>query len=156
MIHDVDVRELETNVDERGVLAEIWRNDWEFYEEEDRPEMSYFSVSYPGVIRAWHRHRRGQIDHFIVPHGRVKVGIYDDREGSSTRDELDTYVIGKGSMQAVRVPGDCWHGFKVVGDEQATLINLPTNLYDYEDPDEKRLPYDTDKIPLDWEQPPHE
>jgi hypothetical protein len=30
------------------------------------------------------------------------------------------------------------------------------DVYDYEDPDEERLPYDTDEIPLDWEEPPHE
>jgi dTDP-4-dehydrorhamnose 3,5-epimerase len=86
----------------------------------------------------------------------VKVGIYDDREGSPTRGEVDTYVIGEGNMKALRVPGDCWHGFKTLGDERATLINFPTNLYDYEDPDEERLPYDTDRIPYDWETPPHE
>jgi len=118
--------------------------------------MSYFSVSYPGIIRAWHRHHRGQIDHFVVPHGKVKVGIYDERDDSPTQDELDTYIIGDGNMQAVRVPGDCWHGFKVVGDSRATLLNFPTNLYDYENPDEERLPYDTDRVPLDWEEPPHE
>lgn len=156
MIRGVELTELESNVDERGELTEIWREDWEFYDGEDQPVMSYFSVSYPGVIRAWHRHRRDQIDHFVVPHGRVKIGIYDDREGSSTRGELDTYVIGEGSMQALRVPGDCWHGFKVVGNRQATLINFPTNLYDYDDPDEERLPYDTNEIPLNWEEPPHE
>ena len=51
----------------------------------------------------------------------------------------------------IRIPGDCWHGFKAIGDEAAILLNYPTNLYDYDDPDEERLPYDTDKIPLDWE-----
>ncbi|MFB6197422.1 MAG: dTDP-4-dehydrorhamnose 3,5-epimerase, partial [Halobacteriaceae archaeon] len=49
----------------------------------------------------------------------------------------------------------CWHGFKAVGDERAILINFPTNLYDYENPDEERLPHDTDEIPFDWEEPPH-
>jgi dTDP-4-dehydrorhamnose 3,5-epimerase len=153
VIHDVEVTELDINVDERGALTEIWRDDWPFYE--DRPVMSYFSVSHPGVIRAWHRHERGQTDHFVVPHGRVKVGIYDERVGSPTDGQLDTYVIGEGSMRALRVPGDCWHGYKVIGDRRATLLNFPTNLYDYEQPDEVRLPYDADRIPLDWEAPPH-
>jgi dTDP-4-dehydrorhamnose 3,5-epimerase len=154
-IHDVETRSLQVNVDERGELTEIWREDWDFYAGEDSPAMSYFSVTYPGVIRAWHRHRRGQIDHFVVPHGRVKVAVYDDRPESPTEGELDTLVVGAGAMEAVRVPGDCWHGFKVVGDEPATLVNFPTNLYDYEEPDEQRLPHDTDRIPMDWEAPPH-
>lgn len=152
MIHDVETRDLEVNVDERGALTEVFREDWDFY---DDPSMSYFSESYPGIVRAWHRHTRGQIDHFVVPSGRVKVAIYDERDGSLSNGELDTFVIGTGNMRAIRVPGDCWHGFKVIGDERAILMNFPTNLYNYEDPDEEHLPYDTDRIPLNWEEEPH-
>jgi dTDP-4-dehydrorhamnose 3,5-epimerase len=130
VIHDVNIEELTINTDERGHLTEIWRTDWDFYAGDDRPVMSYFSETYPGVIRAWHRHHRGQIDHFIAPRGCAKVGIYDDRENSPTRGELDTYIIGDGNMNALRVPGDCWHGFKAIGDERLLLVNLPTNLCD--------------------------
>lgn len=155
MIHDVEIKKLQINADERGHLAEIWRSDWDFHAG-DEPQMSYFSETYPGVIRAWHRHNRGQIDHFIVPRGKAKVGIYDDREESPTQGELDTFIIGEGNMNAIKVPGDCWHGFKAIGDERVLLLNFPNELYDYEEPDEDRLPYDTDKIPFDWGSPPHE
>lgn len=152
MIHDVETRQLQVNVDERGHLVEIFREDWELYDTD--PAMSYFSLSYPGVVRAWHRHTRGQVDHFICPSGRIKVGIYDDRDDSPSQGELNTFVISEHNQKAIRIPGDCWHGFKVIGNEQALLINFPTNLYDYEDPDEERLPADTDKIPLDWTKEP--
>ncbi|MFC6724370.1 dTDP-4-dehydrorhamnose 3,5-epimerase family protein [Halobium palmae] len=153
MIDGVEVRELQVNADERGHLVEIFREDWEEYDPE--PAMSYYSMSYPGVVRGWHRHTRGQVDHFVCPSGRIKVGIYDDREGSSTRGEVQKLVIGEHDQRVVRIPGACWHGFKVVGDERALLINMPTNLYDYEDPDEERLPPDTDEIPMDWDERPH-
>ena len=153
MIDGVEVRDLRVNADERGHLVEIFREDWELYDPE--PAMSYYSMSYPGVVRAWHRHRRGQIDHFVCPKGRIKIGVYDDREGSPTREELNTFVVGEHNQQAVRIPGDCWHGFKTIGDEPAFLINFPTNLYDYDDPDEERLPPHTDEIPLDWDDQPH-
>jgi len=155
MIHDVALRDLEVNADERGALTEIWREDWNFYAGEDEPAMSYVSTSYPGIVRAWHRHVRGQIDHFVAPEGKIKVGIYDERPESPTEGELDTYIIGDGNEKAIRVPGDCWHGFKTVGDKRSLLINFPTNLYDYEEPDEERLPWNTDRIPLDWDAPPH-
>ena len=147
-IHDVKVRDLQVNADQRGHLVEVFRNDWDGYEID--PEMSYYSMTYPGVVRAWHRHLEGQIDHFVCPKGRITVGIYDDRDGSSTRGELDTFVIGEHNQKVIRIPGDCWHGFKAIGDEPAFLINYPTNLYDYEDPDEERIPYDDDRIPYDW------
>jgi dTDP-4-dehydrorhamnose 3,5-epimerase len=153
MIEGVEVRDLQVNADERGHLVEIFREDWELYDPD--PAMSYYSMSYPGVVRAWHRHDQGQIDHFICPKGRIKVGIYDDREESATRGDLDTFVIGEHNQRVVRIPGDCWHGFKAIGDEPAFLVNLPTNLYDYENPDEERLPPDTDDIPLDWDETPH-
>jgi dTDP-4-dehydrorhamnose 3,5-epimerase len=154
MIDGVSVEDLQVNADERGHLVEVFRKDWDLYEPE--PAMSYYSLSYPGVVRAWHRHTRGQIDHFVCPSGRIKVAVYDDRDGSSTQGELDTFVIGEHNQQAIRIPGDCWHGFKVVGNEQAMLINFPTKLYDYDDPDEERLPSDTDAIPMSWDGDEHE
>jgi len=55
-------------------------------------------------------------------------GIYDDREDSPTQGELDTFVIGEHDHKAIRIPGECWHGFKVVGDERAMLINFRSKL----------------------------
>ena len=154
MIEGVDLRDLQVNTDERGHLVEMFREDWDEYDLE--PAMSYYSMSYPGVIRAWHRHTRGQIDHFVCPQGRIKVGVYDDRDDSPTEGEVNSFIIGEHNQQMIRIPGDCWHGFKVIGDERALLVNFPTNLYDYEDPDEERLPHDTGEIPFDWEAEPHQ
>ncbi|MCQ4333141.1 dTDP-4-dehydrorhamnose 3,5-epimerase family protein [Natronomonas sp. F2-12] len=153
-INGVECRDLQVNADERGHLVEIFRDDWDLYD--PAPEMSYYSLSYPGIIRAWHKHVEGQIDHFVCPQGRIKVGIYDDRDESPTKGEVNTFIIGEHNQKAIRIPGDCWHGFKVIGDEQAMLINFPTKPYDYENPDEERLPHDTDKIPFDWEAEPHQ
>ena len=153
MIDGVETHELQVNADERGHLVEVFREDWELYD--PAPAMSYYSMSYPGVVRAWHKHLRGQVDHFVCPTGRIKVGIYDDRDDSPTQGDLDTFVIGEHDQQVIRIPGDCWHGFKTIGNEPAFLLNFPTKLYDYEDPDEERLPPDTDAIPLDWEATPH-
>jgi len=154
MIDGVETRDLSANLDERGHLVEIFREDWDLYDPD--PAMAYYSQTHPGIIRAWHRHLEGQVDHFICPSGKVKVGIYDDRDDSPTQGELDTFVIGEHNQKAIRIPGDCWHGFKAIGDETAMIINFPTKLYDYDDPDEERIPYDTDRIPLNWEAPPHE
>lgn len=152
MIEGVEVRDLRVNADERGHLVEIFREDWEFYEPD--PAMSYYSMTYPGVVRAWHRHERGQVDHFVCPTGRIKIGVYDEREGSPTNDEANTFVVGEHAQKAVRIPGDCWHGFQAIGDEPAVLINFPTKLYDYDDPDEQRRDPHTDRIPIDWTESP--
>jgi len=148
MIEGVKVRPLKKNVDERGMLTEMMRTDWDIFE---KFTMIYFSKGYPGVIRAWHRHARGQVDYFVVVEGMMKVVLYDDRPGSKTKGEVNEFFMGEDNMILLRVPGDCWHGSKVISTKPAILINMPTMLFDYEKPDEERLPYNTDKIPYSWE-----
>lgn len=43
------------------------------------------------------------------------------------------------------------HGFKGIGVEPAYLINLPSEPYDYGDPDEFRIPSHDPSIPYDWD-----
>lgn len=149
MIEGVETRELQVNADDRGHLVELFREDWQEFD--PRPAMSYYSLTYPGVIRAWHRHTRGQVDYFTCPKGRIRVGVYDEREQSPTHGEAETFVLGEHAQQLVRIPGECWHGFEAIGDEPALLVNFPSNRYDYDDPDEERLPPHTDRIPVEWQ-----
>lgn len=64
-IHKLKTRDLQVNADERGHLVEVYRDNWDEYD--INPAISYYSMTYPGIIRAWHRHLRGQIDHFVCP-----------------------------------------------------------------------------------------
>lgn len=120
-IHDVEVLDLQVNADVRGHLVEVFRDVWDEFDPD--PEMSYYSMTYPGIIRAWHRHLDGQVDHFVCPKGRIKIGIYDDCEGSPTQGGLDTFVIGKYDQQVVRVSVDCWHGFMAIDQELMLILN---------------------------------
>jgi dTDP-4-dehydrorhamnose 3,5-epimerase len=42
------------------------------------------------------------------------------------------------------------HGFKNIGTEEAIILNLPSEKYDYSSPDEHRVDPHTDDIPHDW------
>lgn len=53
MIKDVVIKNLNKNVDERGWLAEIYRNDELNYQ----PVMGYVSATKNGVIRGPHEHK---------------------------------------------------------------------------------------------------
>jgi len=144
----VQLRELKKNVDERGYLCEILRNDWDIFKEF---AMAYFSVTFPGTVRAWHRHpRTGQEDYMCFLQGTAKVVVYDQRELSPTNGLINEFVTGGDNPMLIRIPGECWHGFKALGVVPAILVNIPDKAYNYEDPDEERLPPDTDKIPYDW------
>ncbi|MFB0522782.1 MAG: dTDP-4-dehydrorhamnose 3,5-epimerase, partial [Candidatus Bathyarchaeia archaeon] len=72
------------------------------------------------------------------------------REASSTVGLINEFFIGEDNFVLLKIPGECWHGFKAIGTKLVLLVNFPTKLYDYESPDEERLPPDTGKIPYDW------
>ena len=140
MLPGIVIKPLKRFADERGFFTEIMRTDWVdlFQDQVVQANMSY---SYPGMIRAWHRHERGQVDHFLAVKGSLKICAYDDE----TR-ELDEIVSSGEVPQVVRVPGHYWHGFRVVGDEPALLVYFVNKLYDYSDPDESRRSWDDPSV----------
>lgn len=147
--------------DERGFFAETFRKDWKGLVEEDQIVQVNTSFSYPGIIRAWHRHIRGQVDYFLVLQGAMKICAYDDRDGP-TKGKLVEMVSSSHNVQVVRIPGIYWHGTKTVSNEPSLLVYFTTKLYDYQNPDEERRPWNDPTIidprtgqPFDWNKPPH-
>lgn len=120
----------------------------------DNPEFQkfgqvYVTVAYPGVVKAWHYHRV-QTDHFAVVAGMAKIALYDGREESPTRGSVMEIHMGERNPLLLIIPPGVMHGFKAAGDERAYLVNCPTELYNYDEPDEYRVdPHDND-IPYDW------
>lgn len=149
MIDGVVVKNLRAIPDERGWLMEILRSDWDVFEKFGQV---YITAAYQDVVKAWHMHKK-QTDHLACIKGRVKLVLYDDRDGSKTRGEINEFTIGGENPLLVKVPPEVWHGFKAIG-ETAIVVNVPTELYNYENPDERRLPPDTGKIPYDWKLKP--
>jgi len=147
MIDGVVIKKLHGNADERGCLTEILRSDDEIFE---RFGQIYVSLNYPGVIRAWHYHKK-QDDLWAVVKGMVKAVLYDLREGSPTYGEVQEVFLGEQNMILLKIPRGVIHGYKTIGVEPSLLLNIPTELYNAAQPDEYRLPYNTDEIPYDWE-----
>ncbi len=135
------VRELTKNIDERGFFAELYRQDWGITDNAVQFNMSY---TYPGVVRAWHRHNRGQFDIFIVVKGSALIQEYDEE------NKVNERIVSSGErLRAIVVNGCMWHGFKALGNEPVLLIYGVTNLYDSRNPDEERRPWNTARFP-DW------
>ena len=164
MLEGIIIKPLRTFADERGFFTELMRADIEdIYKDIVQANMS---VTYPGTVRAWHRHDRGQVDCFVCVRGAIKIGVFDDESA-----ELEEIVSTGDSLQAVRVPGHYWHGFRAIGTEPTTLVYFTNRLYDYENPDEVRRPWnDPSVVPAiingkkddsrcgkvwDWLKPPH-
>ncbi len=133
MLPGVKVQDIRKNIDERGFFAEILREDWTELLGEDKIVQANLSYSFPGMIRAWHRHNRGQVD----------------------------YLSGE-KLQVVRIPGQYWHGTKTLGDGPSLTVYCVNRLYDLKNPDEERRAWNDSTIidsksgkAYDWNKPPH-
>lgn len=147
MILGVKTKKLKVIPDERGRLMEILRGDEEVFEKFGQV---YLSTTYPGVVKGWHYHKI-QTDNIACIHGMLKLVLFDDREGSATKGEVNEFFIGEHNPMLVQVPKGVYHGWKCVSQEEALVINCPTEAYDYTKPDEYRLDPHKNEIPYKWE-----
>ena len=145
MIAGVSITPLRQILDERGKIMHMLRSDAPGFQGFGE---IYFSCVYPGAIKGWHIHSRMTLN-YAVPHGHIKFVLYDDREGSPTRGELQEIFLGPDNYCLVTVPPLVWNGFKGFGSEMAIVANCASIPHD---PDEiDRLdPFDP-SIPYDWE-----
>jgi dTDP-4-dehydrorhamnose 3,5-epimerase len=146
MLSGVKIYNIKKNIDERGVFAELLRLDWRSLVEDNNIAQVNLSMSYPGIIRAWHRHSMGQVDYVCVVKGVLKVCAYDDREDSKTKGQLDEIILNSEQIQIIRIPGFYWHGTKCIGNEPSMVLYFVTKLYDYKNPDEERRPWNDPSI----------
>ena len=146
MIDGVKIKQLKVIPDERGRLMEILREDDEIFM---RFGQVYLTTGYPGVVKAWHYHKV-QNDHFCVVKGMMKVVLYDARDGSPTKGEVNEFFLGEHRPVVLRIPPLVYHGFKTISQEEALLINVSTQVYRHDGPDEFRVhPHEND-IPYKW------
>lgn len=146
IIDGVTVRNLRLIPDERGRLMEILRSD---DQEFSRFGQVYMTTGYPGVVKAWHFHKL-QDDNMTVIKGMAKIVLFDDRETSPTRGEINEFFVGEHNPALVHIPKLVWHGFKCVSEEECVIVNTVTECYNYKKPDEFRRPPHGSEIPYDW------
>jgi dTDP-4-dehydrorhamnose 3,5-epimerase len=144
-IDGVVLRELRVNRDDRGTLTEMLRADWDDVFDDEHPfAQAYVSMTVPGVARdedRWHVHER-QTDRFYCLSGAIVVAIADGRADSPTHGQVMlvelTAISDAPAPLMVTIPPGTLHGFVVISDTPATLMNFPNRLYDASD--EGRLP----------------
>ena len=147
MINGVITKSLKVIPDERGRLMEILRNDDDIF---NGFGQVYMTTTYPQAVKAWHYHKK-QDDHITCVKGMLKLVIYDSRKESPTYGEINEFFIGDYNPLLVKVPKMLYHGWKCISEEEAIVVNVPTEPYDRETPDEHRLDPHINDIPYTWE-----
>ena len=143
VIEGVKIVPLRRIPDERGAIFHMLRSDAPHFEKFGE---IYFSMVYPGVVKGWHLHKEMTLNYAVV-HGMIKLVLYDGREGSSTRGEVQEIFLGDQNYALVRIPPMVWNGFKGIGVDPAIVANCSTLPHQADeivrmDPTDPSIPYD--------------
>ncbi len=109
----------------------------------------YMTTTNPGYVKAWHYHKK-QTDNFVCVKGEVRLGLYDDRENSKTKGEINEFIIGEQNPLLIQIPPLVLHGFESNVNEESLVVSIPTEKYDYDNPDEFRIDPFKNNIPFKW------
>jgi dTDP-4-dehydrorhamnose 3,5-epimerase len=149
LIDGIVIRSAITHSDERGTVSEIYSLSWGVH---PNPIVHIYQVSIrPGKVKGWALHYKHD-DRLYLLQGTVKFVFYDEREESPTCKMLNEVVISDYHRSLIIIPRGVFHALQNIGNNDAILVSVPTEAYDYEDPDVYRLPVDTDLIPYKFEQ----
>lgn len=146
MIKDVKVKKVERHVDDRGFFSEIIKEGEETFHE---VKQTSYTETYPGVIKAFHWHKK-QWDVWFVAKGMAQIVLYDLREDSPTKGETQVIYAGENNPLVISIPPGVAHGYRVLGNKKVGLFYHTSQPYDPENPDEERIPFDDPKIGFDW------
>ncbi|MCS7458839.1 dTDP-4-dehydrorhamnose 3,5-epimerase family protein [Paenibacillus doosanensis] len=145
-INGVYTKSLVRHSDDRGYFMELLRNDDEMFERFGQASMS---MSFPGVIKAFHYHQL-QDDIWYFPSGHAQVVLHDMRPDSPSYRQTDVYYMGENQPYLLFIPRGVAHGYRVLGGGPATILYFTNLAYDANHPDEYRIAYDDPAIGFDW------
>lgn len=126
MINGVKIRSLNKTNDERGSILHMLRRDDLSFKKFGE---IYFSIVYPGVVKGWHLHTKMTLNYAVIQ-GMIKLVLFDDRKGSSTRGEIMEIFTGEDNYSLITIPPKIWNGFKGIGTKSAIVANCSTLPHD--------------------------
>lgn len=143
-IDGVRLHYVNTQVDERGTLVEIYNPAWNFHE---APLVYVYQMTIrPNHVKGWVVHFE-QDDRLFLNQGTVKIVLYDDRPDSSTYQRINEIFMSEYRRGLIIFPKGVYHAIHNIGNEDASLINMPTKPFNHANPDKYRLPLENDVIP---------
>jgi dTDP-4-dehydrorhamnose 3,5-epimerase len=149
VIAGVQLRKFDLWPDDRGYFLEIARMGQGLASEFPFASTQVSTaLSYPGTIKAFHFHCH-QTDLWVPAAGMLQVALVDLRPDSPTFGVKNTLYAGVLKPWQILIPPGVGHGYKVIGEQPATLVYVTNRLYNPQD--EGRIPYNDPSIAYDWE-----
>lgn len=133
-----------THQDHRGTLCEIYQPSWGY---DAIPLVSAYLVTVrPGQVKGWAVHHN-QTDRYFFVSGTLKLVLFDGRPDSPTHGMINEMVFSEINRSLVTAPPGVYHAVENIGVVDGLMFNLPSEPYNYLEPDKSVLPLDTDQIP---------
>lgn len=146
MINGVKIAPRRKIPDDRGAIFHMLRrDDAEFTQFGE----IYFSKVFPGVVKAWHIHKRMTLNYLLVV-GSIRLALFDDRGDSPTQGLHQEIVLDEAESKLIVIPPGIWNGFKGLGPNPSIVANCATEPHDPEEIG--RRPYDDPYFKYDWNQ----
>ena len=90
---------------------------------------AYFSNINSNSIKGWKRHF-SMILNIIVPIGRIRFVLFDDREDSLTRHNYQELIISEDNYGRLTVPPMIWFAFQGLSEGRNLLLNISNIIHD--------------------------
>ena len=145
MIDGVKIIPLRQIVDERGKVMHMLKATDPHFQQFGE---IYFSCALPGTVKAWHLHKSMTLNNAVIS-GRAKLVLYDGRDGSPTKGQVQEIYFGEDHYCLVQVPPGITNGYKAYSNKLVILAKCATQPHD---PSEiVHIDSHTPEIPYDWE-----
>ena len=84
---------------------------------------AYFSTINFKDTKPWKKHLEMTLN-FVVPMGKIRFVIFDDRKDSSTKNNFVDVILGEDNYQRITIPPGLWVAFSGIGSDCNLLLNL--------------------------------
>ena len=105
---------------------------------------AYFSTIKKNDIKEWRKHLEMTLN-LVVPVGKIRFVVFDDREASPTKGCFNEFVLSLENYARLTVPPQLWMAFQGL-DEQNLLLNMANQEHRPEEIERKSL----NKIMYHW------
>jgi len=128
--------------DDRGVVMHMLKRSDEVFSKFG--EM-YFTSIYRDVIKAWHIHKKMDLNYACVV-GSVKVVLFDSRRDSKTEGTIEEYFLGEDNYGLLHIPHGVTNGMQGLDNKLSIVANCASLEHD----PEEMLRVDLSEVPYEW------
>ena len=143
-INGVKLKRAHVLGDDRGQIAEVFDIQDSYWKE--KFVYLYKGTCRPGKYKGWGIHDR-HTDRYIIIDGEMLLVLFDDRDDSTSKGIVQEFYLSSTGVFQITIPAGVWHLHQNIGMRDLIFLNSPTEPYNHDNPDKRRLPVVNDYIP---------